>query len=490
MEMSSIGLEHFLERALELTDSQKHTTRIAMTKPADGLGELHLAERVLPSSKSQSNRALILAASAMETSKLCNLSIAEDTVVLRLALAGLGCKFHEDSPGDWSIAPQYPAGPLVCSQTLFLGSAGSSFRFLLAWLASRESCVQMDCTDQLRRRPMEPLLAVLRHWEAKIESIHPQGQPPYSVQGKALSGGEILADNQISSQFLSALLLSAPSFKQGLHVRFDGSRQVSMSYIWQTLAVMKQFAIKFEIKKNSPSAAVSFPGKVKALSAIQEPMNRCDDLYIPRQTISGCHQVKIEPDAASASYVAAAAIFTKRRVFLPGLQMGSTQPEMDFFRILSAKNPGFLSEPSPDGLWVDGRVRLKAFDVNMGQAPDSAMTLAVLACSIDGRSTIRGIAHNRLKESNRIEGFVGALQRLGIVAQACEDGFWIHGRATTPTAGDSYTTLDTGADHRMVMSLSLLALLGYRLQLTDLECIVKSFPNYFSAVEPFGLICL
>lgn len=452
--------------------------------PTDRLGDLLLAERLLPSSKSQSNRALILAASSNDRQQLRNLSTADDTVVLRLALEKLGCHFQEDSAGDWSVSPSLGQGPMTCPEALFLGSAGSSFRFLLAWLASRESWVQIDCTEQLRRRPMQPLLTVLRQWGAGIQALGLGEQPPYTVQGNTLSGGEILADSQISSQFLSALLLSAPFYAQGLRVRFDASRQVSMSYIWQTLAVMEQFAIQVLLKDWKGNDI-----DLRELMGLPERANRLDVLYIPRQTISGSHQVIVEPDAASASYVAAAALFAKRRVYLPGLQLDSTQPEMEFFRILRAIDPALVLELAQGGLWIDGRVKLKAFDVDMGQAPDTAMTLGVLACSIEGPCTIRGIAHNRLKESNRLEGFVGALQSLGIAAQAFADGFWIEGQATVSRAKQSGPTLDCAADHRMVMSLSLLAMRGLRFQLTDIDCVAKSFPNYFSVLEPFGLHC-
>jgi 3-phosphoshikimate 1-carboxyvinyltransferase len=393
----------------------------------------------VPGSKSITNRALLLAAAADGTSELVAPLVSDDTVAFREALTGLGVDV-EVGEDRWTVtglghAPRTGAA-VRCAD------AGTAARFLPVLAAAGEGEFTFDGSDQLRARPLGPLIRALAQLGAGVESAAGGGLP-LRITARGLSGGELTLDSSVSSQYLTGLLLSAPLMREPLTVAARGL--VSRPYIDMTTALMRHFGA--EVTRDTEGR-----------------------LRVERGGYTGS-TLRIEPDASTASYVFAAAAVTGTTVTVPHLGKDSLQGDLRFAEVLA--RTGARVETGPDATTVTGTGPLRGgFDVDMGDISDTFMTLAAVAPLADGPVTIRGIRHARFKESDRITAVAENLRAGGIRVEEEEDRITVHPGPMAPTR------IACHRDHRIAMAFSVLGLRAPGITLDDPDCVTKTFPGF------------
>lgn len=393
----------------------------------------------VPGSKSITNRALLLAAAADGTSELVAPLVSDDTVAFREALTDLGVDV--EAGGDrWTVtglgrAPRTGAS-VRCAD------AGTAARFLPVLAAAGEGEFSFDGSDQLRARPLGPLIRALAQLGAGVESAAGGGLP-LRITARGLSGGELTLDSSVSSQYLTGLLLSAPLMREPLTVAARGL--VSRPYIDMTTALMRHFGA--EVTRDTEGR-----------------------LRVERGGYTGS-RLRIEPDASTASYVFAAAAVTGTTVTVPHLGKDSLQGDLRFAEVLA--RTGARVETGPDATTVTGTGPLRGgFDVDMGDISDTFMTLAAVAPLADGPVTIRGIRHARFKESDRITAVAENLRAGGVGVEEEEDRITVHPGPMAPTR------IACHRDHRIAMAFSVLGLRAPGITLDDPGCVTKTFPGF------------
>ncbi|MFE9427168.1 3-phosphoshikimate 1-carboxyvinyltransferase [Kitasatospora sp. NPDC006697] len=393
----------------------------------------------IPGSKSITNRALLLAAAAAGETLLGAPLVSDDTVAFRDGLRELGVEVVERD-GGWLVrglgrGPQ-GRGKVWCAD------AGTAGRFLPVFAAAGAGEFGFDGSEQLRVRPLGPLVKALEALGAEVLAGEGGGLP-LRVRSTGLRGGELVLESGTSSQYLTGILLSAPLMERPLTVRAPGL--VSKPYIDMTLAMMRHFGA---------APAVGPDGR------IQVPAGgyRARDL-------------RIEPDASTASYVFAGAAVTGRSVTVRDLGSGSLQGDLRFAEVL--RLTGAKVEIGPDATTVTGTGQLRGgFEVDMGDISDTFMTLAAIAPLADAPITITGIGHARLKESDRIAAMADNLRALG--AEVADGPDWI-----TITPGPLHPAeIACHRDHRIAMSFSVLGLRSAGITLDDPDCVSKTFPEF------------
>ncbi|GAA1071790.1 3-phosphoshikimate 1-carboxyvinyltransferase [Kitasatospora arboriphila] len=392
----------------------------------------------IPGSKSITNRALLLAAAALGPSRLGAPLVSADTVAFRRALEALGVRVDEQD-GDW-VVHGTGRGPHGRAR-IWCEDAGTAARFLPVLAAAGFGRFEVDGTEQLRARPLGPLVDALVRLGAEV-TAGPGGRLPLAVRTTGLQGGEIALDSTSSSQYLTGLLLSAPLMRSPLTVHAAGL--VSRPYIDMTVALMRRFGADVA---EGPDGRLRVTGDYRATD------------------------LRIEPDASTASYVFAAAAVTGRSVTVPGLGRDSLQGDLRFVEVL--RRAGAEVEIGEDGTTVTGTGRLRGgFEVDMGDISDTFMTLAAVAPLADGPITVTGIRHARFKESDRIAAVAGNLRRLGVEVTEGPDRLTVH---PGPVSGG---LVDCHRDHRIAMSFSVLGLRVPGIVLDDPSCVDKTFPEF------------
>ncbi|MEW1911130.1 3-phosphoshikimate 1-carboxyvinyltransferase [Kitasatospora sp. NPDC085895] len=392
----------------------------------------------IPGSKSITNRALLLAAAALGPSRLGAPLVSADTVAFRRALEALGVRVDEQD-GDW-VVHGTGRGPHGRAR-LWCEDAGTAARFLPVLAAAGSGRFEVDGTEQLRARPLGPLVDALVRLGAEV-TAGPGGRLPLTVRTTGLQGGEIALDSTSSSQYLTGLLLSAPLMRSPLTVHAAGL--VSRPYIDMTVALMRRFGADVA---QGPDGRLRVTGGYRATD------------------------LRIEPDASTASYVFAAAAVSGRSVTVPGLGRDSLQGDLRFVEVL--RRAGAEVEIGEDGTTVTGTGRLRGgFEVDMGDISDTFMTLAAVAPLADGPITVTGIRHARFKESDRIAAVAGNLRRLGVEVTEGPDRLTVHPGAV------SGGLVDCHRDHRIAMSFSVLGLRVPGIVLDDPSCVDKTFPEF------------
>lgn len=405
------------------------------------------AEVRVPGSKSITNRALVAAALADGASTLRGALFADDTEAMLAALTALGVRLEVDrgaaSVAVHGVAGRVPAGPAHLDVRL----SGTTARFLAPLLALGDGEYLLDAAPPFRLRPMGPLFAALRDLGVTVEETAAPGHLPARLRTAGLRGGSVAVPADVSSQFLSGLLLAGPCTAEGLLVEVPGA-VVSRPYVDMTLAVMRAFGADASVGDGTWSVApTGYRGTDYA----------------------------IEPDASAASYFMAAAAITQGRVLVPGLDRDALQGDVAFADVLARM--GAEVNWTPAGVEVRGTGRLRGVEVDMADLSDTAQTLAAVAVFAEGPTRVRGIGFIRAKETDRIRAVVTELRRLGIVADEHDDGFTVH--PGTPRPG----VVATYDDHRMAMSFALLGLRAPGIEIADPGCVAKTFPGYFAALE-------
>jgi len=401
----------------------------------------------LPGSKSISNRALLLAALAEGTTVLTRLLDADDTRVMIEALRALGIPIERD--GDTArvggCGGRFPAR----SADLFLGNAGTATRSLTAALAFADGRYRIDGVARMRERPIGDLVTALNALGACIGYEGAAGYPPLRIEpARRLLRDEVAIRGDVSSQFLSGLLMAAPLVAppEGLRVQVAGDL-ISQPYVAMTAAMMKRFGVE---------------------------VARCGDTFVvPRAGYRSPGALAVEGDASSASYFLALGLLAGGPVRVEGIGRGSVQGDVAFADLLQAM--GARIERGSD--WIEARAGdgLRAVDWECTPIPDAAMTAAVVAMFAPGRTTLRGIGSWRVKETDRIAAMAAELRKLGAAVEEGADRISVSG----PTALRE-ATIDTYDDHRIAMCFALAAAGGVPVHIRDPRCVSKTFPRFFA----------
>ncbi len=402
----------------------------------------------VPGSKSITNRALVCAGLATGESDLHGVLFADDTEAMLGGLHELGVGLTVDRAGSRVDVRGVAGTPPTAGAVLDARLSGTTSRFLLPVAALGHATVVVDGDDPLRLRPMGDLLDALAGLGAAVDPLGSPGHLPVRLGADGLSGGQVVLRGDVSSQFLSGLLLAAPCMVDGLRVGLEGPL-VSVPYVRMTLTVMAEFGARWRWDDDVISVE---PGGYRSV-----------DRYV------------IEPDASAATYFFAAAAITEGRVRVDGLGPDSLQGDVAFVDVLEAM--GAHVERGTDYIQVTGTGELRGVDVDLGDISDTAQTLAVVAPYADSPTTIRGIGFIRGKETDRIAAVVAELRACGIHADELADGMRIHPGEPRPA------TVHTYHDHRMAMSFAVLGLRAPGVTIADPGCVAKTFPTFWQVLE-------
>jgi len=401
---------------------------------------------VPPGSKSITNRALIVAALADGVSTLQGTLDSDDTRVMLESLQRLGIQWEKKDDSVISISGCGGKIP-VNKAELWLENSGTSIRFLTALCAGGHGEFTLDGNKRMRERPIVDLVNALNGLGIDARCSLGNNCPPVTIQGAGLPGGTVHIAGNLSSQYLSGLLMSAPYAKEPLEIIVDGEL-VSIPYIEMTLDVMKRFGVEVETED-------------------------LQSYRIRPQHYKACSYL-IEPDASAASYFFAAAAITGGEVTIPGLSRNAMQGDVHFVDV--------LEEMGCQVTWNDQSITLKGrplqgIEVDMNAISDTAQTLAAVAVFAEGPTRIRNVAHMRIKETDRVAAVVTELKRLGIRADEHDDGYTIHPGPVKPACVQTYD------DHRMAMSFSLIGLKHPGIEIADPGCTAKTYPRYFEDLD-------
>jgi 3-phosphoshikimate 1-carboxyvinyltransferase len=398
----------------------------------------------LPGSKSISNRVLLLAALARGETEVLGLLDADDTRVMREALSLLGVSFKNNTVKG--VGGPFP----VKKAELFLGNAGTAFRPLTAALALSNGEYRLSGVARMHERPIGDLVDALRGIGARIDYAGKEGFPPLVVHAAKLNTENVKVRGNVSSQFLTALLMALPLAGRDSSIEVQGDL-ISKPYVEITLNVMQRFGIS--VKRDAWRA-----------------------FRVPARPYTSPGKIFVEGDASSASYFLAAGALGGGPVRVEGVGRGSVQGDVRFTEVL--ERMGARVSIKEDAIEVSRGNRLKPIDMDMNHIPDAAMTAAVLALFADGSSTIRNVASWRVKETDRLAAMAAELRKLGAEVEEGPDYLRI-----TPGKLKPGIAVDTYDDHRMAMSFSLVALGGVPVRINDPQCVAKTFPGFFDSWE-------
>ncbi len=402
----------------------------------------------IPGSKSITNRALPIAALADGETVLTGALFSDDTRYMAAALNQLGIRVTSD-PQAQSFTITGCNGKIpATSAELFLGNSGTSVRFLAAMVALGHGSFVLDGVPRMRERPIDPLIKALNELGVSVTSQMTDGYPPIRIDSKGITGDTVTMAGNKSSQYFTGLMMAAPYAANGMTINVEGEL-VSQPYIDITADVMSAFGVEAEIDEDYRQFRVA-----------------------PGQRYKG-QVYAIEPDASNASYFFAAAAVTGGEVRVEGLGIESLQGDLDFVYILEEMGATVDVQDyativrGPEG----GKLRGGEFD--MTEVSDTAQTLAAIAPFADSPVTIRGVAHNRIKETDRISAVAVELRKLGQEVEEFEDGMTITPAPITPAEIETYD------DHRMAMSFGVTGLRAPGVRILDPGCTAKTFPDYF-----------
>lgn len=401
-----------------------------------------------PGSKSITNRALICAALAEGESVLTGALDSEDTRVMIAAMRELGIAIDHDLEAATvrvvGCGGRLPTG----RKELYVANSGTTVRFLTAMLALGHGVYRLDGTARMQQRPIGDLLDALRQLGANAVSEAGTGCPPVVIDAQGLDGGRATVAGDISSQFLSGLLMAAPYAKTNVELIVQGDL-VSRPYIDMTLAVMASFGVRVGVDMPTSFTIVA-PQRYQTQS------------------------YGVEPDASAASYFFAAAAITRGTVTVEGISRSSLQGDVAFCNCL--EQMGCTIQYEQDRITVAGRP-LHGVEIDMNAISDTVQTLSAAALFADGPTKIRGVAHIRHKETDRIHALAAELRKFGAEVEELADGLTIVPR---PLHG---AEIDTYDDHRMAMSLALVGLAVPGVIIRDPGCTAKTYPHFFRDLE-------
>lgn len=401
----------------------------------------------VPGSKSITNRALMLAAMSDGICTLNGVLFSSDSRAFLDCLISLGFSVQIDEESAKVVIKGENGRIPNRKATINVQSAGTAARFMTVFLAVAGGDYTLQSSEQMKKRPMSELLGSLTAKGVEIKCLEEEGHFPFEIHSKGIKSGNIKIDTTTSSQYASALLMA--SVMNGMNVELTGSR-VDGAYIKITTNMLKQFDIDFDREGNT---------------------------YIIKKQSYICNVYNVEPDMSAACYFYAMAALLGISVTVSGVHEESLQGDVEFVHIL--EKMGCICEDTPEGICVSKPVNgiLKGVDVNMHSCSDQAITLAAIAPFADTPTTIRGIAHIRLQESNRIAAICTELTRMGIHCEEGEDSITIWPGTPKPALIQTYD------DHRMAMGFSLVGLRAEGIVINDPMCCKKTFEHYFDVLD-------
>jgi len=402
-------------------------------------------EITLTASKSESNRVLIIQALCSEKFEIKNLAAAEDTRVLNEILQAVKLNTSMDV------------------QTYDVGAAGTTMRFLTAFLATRKNtnCI-LTGSERMQNRPIKILVDALRHLGADIEYVEKDGYPPLKIKGKELEGSEVEIDGSVSSQYITALLLISPKLRNGLQLKFKGEI-TSLPYLQMTCLMMEQFGIHLDY--NWPEKNIFLKNKT----------------YSPKTTT-----YEVEGDWSSASYWYSIAALSKEVEFtIKGLKQNSLQGDSDVDFIFS-ENFGITTE------YIDGGIRLtkakeiqKVFQGNFTNSPDIAQTVSVVVGALNIPARLSGLHTLKIKETDRTAALKNELAKVGVEVEIVSDDMI---KINTKELVQQSSPIATYEDHRMAMSFAPLALVLDSITIEHPEVVKKSYPAFWDDLKKIGFV--
>ncbi|MGW1655270.1 3-phosphoshikimate 1-carboxyvinyltransferase [Streptomyces atratus] len=428
-----------------MTESAVHPALWPAPRASDAVD----ATVTVPGSKSVTNRALVLAALAAEPGWLRRPLRSRDTLLMAEALRAMGVGIEEgvgpDGSGEaWRVFPAGLHGPT----TIDVGNAGTVMRFLPPVAALADGPIRFDGDPRSYERPLNGVIDALRVLGARIDDDG-RGSLPMTVHGGgALDGGPVSIDASSSSQFVSALLLSAPRYNQGVEVRHTGARLPSMPHIRMTVDMLRAVGAQVDepetggepnVWRVSPSAMLG-------------------------------RDLTVEPDLSNAQPFLAAALVTGGRVTIPDWPERTTQPGDALREIFTAM--GGSCELTERGLTFTGSGRIHGIDVDLGEVGELTPGIAAVAALADGPSTLSGVAHLRLHETDRLAALTKEINELGGDVTETADGLHIRPR---PLHGGTFHTYD---DHRMATAGSIIGLAVPGVEIENVATTAKTLPDF------------
>ncbi len=424
-----------------------------------------------PASKSLSHRALIAAALADGMSVLRGVLDSRDTRCTRACLTACGAFFKDGPDGGIKVAGvsgKPRGGTQAMPAPLFVEESGTTCRLITAVAAAGQGVFSLFGAERMHERPIMELARSLDVQKVRFRWLGKPGYPPFLMKTQGFPGGPIPVSMDESSQYLSGLLLAAPLAAKRTMVGVVGTKVVSWPYVSLTLQVMADFGVPVEVqlldgdrwtRADWTSLKEAQPGRVR---------------FQVDPAMYQAREYQVEGDWSNASYFLAAGAIGPRPVTVRGLRRDSLQGDrlmLDILDLMRARvswtDEGVTVSPGP----------LRGVDVDMGACPDLVPTVAVLAAFADSPTTIRGAAHLRIKECDRIAAPAEELAKAGIGSEILPDGLRI---LPSPLPRGGKLSLSAHNDHRMAMSLSLLSLAGIEVELDDPSCVAKSFPDFFT----------
>lgn len=410
----------------------------------------------VPGSKSMTNRALIMAAMAQGKSLLYGVLDSDDSKYCLESLQKLGVEVNQiDATTFELISPGIDA---LQSQTpLYIGSAGTTARFLPGLLGATQAghTFIIDASEQLKSRPIKPLLEKFEQLGMEIVYQNQAYALPLEITGKIITGGTIEMSGNVSSQFISGLLMAAPYFKNGLKILMT-TPIVQAQYVQITIDMMRSFGVEVEVDADYTQFYVA-----------------------PQTGYQACEYV-IEPDVSTAGYFFAMGLLLDTKVTVD-VNKNTTQPDIELLDVL--EKMGATIEWSEQRVSITNKGRIKGgqtFDLTA--CSDQALTVGVVSAFADGPVTLTGIGHIRHHESDRLQVLHDNLKRLGIQSDLQDTSITIY-----PGPIKQNTSIPTYDDHRVAMAFSLIGLKSGNIIIEDAECTKKTFPGYFKYLKSLGV---
>jgi 3-phosphoshikimate 1-carboxyvinyltransferase len=402
----------------------------------------------VPGSKSITNRALLIAAMAAAPVELENVLFSDDSRNFIASLKALGFGLEVDESAGVVRVAGLGGGIPNRNARIYVGSAGTAARFITALLALNAGEYWVEASAQMTSRPMKPLLDSLKALGAGFEFLGKPDCLPFKIRGTGSRTGRVSLQADISSQFLSALLLAGCHGPEDLEIDIDGE-VAAKPFVEMTLTMMKQFGVTAH---NHAFRHFVIPAG---------------------QKYQGNKRYLIEPDISNANYFYAMALLTGGKVTVKGVKPDSLQGDIRFLELL--QRMGAAVETDIAGITVKGPKDgvYPGIDADLGALPDQTMTLAALAPFATGPTTIRNVGLIKYHESNRLRAIANELARMGIDCTETEDGLVIRPGIPKPVAVETYE------DHRMAMAFALIGLRTSGIRINNPGCTAKTFEGYF-----------
>jgi len=403
----------------------------------------------VPGSKSITNRALLLATLAEGESRLSGVLFSDDSRYFLECVKDLGFELDVDEEQKTAAVRGYGGKIPNREASLYVGSAGTAARFLTALLGICDGVYHMNSSEQMKRRPMAPLLETLQIIGTEISYEEKEGYFPYTLKGCACNGIKASVNIDRSSQFLSALLIAAGALTEESQITVEGTH--GMAYIEMTNRMMAQFGVNVR----------------------QEGCR----FVIDRGQCYQSLEYQIEPDVSAACYFYAMAPLLGICVKVRHVHFDSMQGDIQFIHFLEQMGCRVWEEE--EGICVQGTAdgHFRGIDADMHACSDQAITMAAIAPFADTPTTIRNVGHIRLQESDRLGGIITELTAMGIRCEELEDGVRIYPGAPGPSLVRTYE------DHRMAMGFSLIGLRAEGIVIDDPLCCRKTFETYFEVLD-------